>query len=197
MRLYESVYIVAATIPEDDLPELTQKVEGIISQEEGLVVKHTPWGKNKLSYNIKTHGYRHDKGHYFHVEFLSSPPTVIELERNFKIDERFLRFITVKLEDSPDIEALKARAEEEKAKEPPAPAPAPEAEPEVEEPAPEVEAEVEEPAPEEEPTPEVEAPEVEAPVEEEPSQEEVSAQEPPAEEAEPAPEEEAEPGKEE
>lgn len=170
MRRYESVYIASTTIPEEELKGLTEKVEGIIARDNGLALKHIRWGKIRLAYNIQVHGTRHEQGHYFYLNYLASPETVVELERNFKIDERFLRYITVKLEDRPDIEALKARMAEEPE----------ETRPRFEEPEPEAGAREEPPA-------EAQAPERGG---ESPDQEEKPAEEAPAEESGGEPEEE-------
>lgn len=95
MRKYECFFIVNPELSEEAMTAVGDKLKGIVTAHDGAVVSYVPWGKKKLAYPIK----KSDYGHYILMEFASGPELVTELERNMRLDERVLKFITVKLED--------------------------------------------------------------------------------------------------
>ena len=95
MRRYETVVIVPADLSDDDITTLIDRYKSIISNHKGLVVKVEKWGKRKLAYEIK----KHNKGFYLLIDFAGLSAVVAELERNLKIDDKILKFMTVKKND--------------------------------------------------------------------------------------------------
>ena len=95
MRRYETVVIVPADLSDDDITKLIDRYKSIISNHKGLVVKVEKWGKRKLAYEIK----KHNKGFYLLIDFAGLSAVVAELERNLKIDDKILKFMTVKKND--------------------------------------------------------------------------------------------------
>ncbi len=69
---------------------------------EGTVIKVDIWGKRRLAYPIQK---RRD-GVYVLIDFAGKSEIVPELERNFRIDDKILRFISVKTADKVDPEEL-------------------------------------------------------------------------------------------
>ncbi|MHC1725104.1 MAG: 30S ribosomal protein S6 [Syntrophobacteraceae bacterium] len=120
MRKYETFFITDPDLPDETNSVVDNKVQAIISSNGGEVLTFTPWGKRKLAYPIR----KRTRGLYVLMEYSGGPELVAELERNLRIDERILKFITVKLEDRFDPEkekerkaqALAAFAEEESRK---------------------------------------------------------------------------------
>jgi small subunit ribosomal protein S6 len=111
MRKYETFFIVDPDLPDEVNSIVDEKLKSIVSSNGGEVLTYTPWGKKKLAYPVK----KRTRGHYILMEFAAGPELVAELERNMRLDERVLKFITVKLQD-------RFNPEEE---EPPKPVPAP------------------------------------------------------------------------
>lgn len=95
MRRYETVVIVPADLSDDDIITLIERYRSIISNHKGLVVKVEKWGKRKLAYEIR----KHNKGFYLLIDFAGQSAVVAELERNLKIDDKILKFMTVKKND--------------------------------------------------------------------------------------------------
>ncbi len=154
MRRYESVVILGSEIPDDEVKSFTEKYGQIIKTHAGEVIKIEDWGTKKLAYLVK----KRDKGRYIMFDFVGTPELILEMERQFKISEDVMKYLSVKLDDEVDLEAFKAasQAKEAAAAEAAAPAPAegpeapPAAEPppvEVAPPALEVAPPVEEPKP--------------------------------------------------
>jgi small subunit ribosomal protein S6 len=112
MRKYESFIIIDADLHDDAIAAVDDKLKNIVAGNGGTVLDYTPWGKKKLAYPVK----KRTRGHYVLMEYAGASELVAELERNMRLDERVLKFITVKLEDRFDPEA-------EQAKQPKAPLP--------------------------------------------------------------------------
>lgn len=175
MRRYESLVILDPDLPDEDIVGFTERYSELIKTSGGEIIKIEDWGSKKLAYLVK----KRDRGRYILIDFVGLPAVITEMERQFKISEEVMKFLSVKLDDSVDLDAFKA------AQEPPA-----EPEPPVADAAPEPEQTTAEAVPEPEPSPAEAAPEA---VPEQPAEPEST---PPVEEAsteEPAPAQEAAP----
>ncbi|MCB9758843.1 MAG: 30S ribosomal protein S6 [Alphaproteobacteria bacterium] len=105
---YETIYIVKPEASEDILKAIQEKFNSIIERFEGHILNVDDWGKRKLAYPIK----KNSKGHYVYVHYLAPTETIVELERNLRIDSNLMRFLSVKLDTDVDVEtALSAAAE--------------------------------------------------------------------------------------
>ncbi len=115
-RRYETIFIAKPNLPPDDLKNLADKMRDIMVQGGGQIVKFDEWGVKRLAYAVK----KHNQGFYFFTDYASTPALVKELERNFKIDDRIIKYLTVKIEDAFHPDSPQVEAEEEKVKEKPA-----------------------------------------------------------------------------
>jgi small subunit ribosomal protein S6 len=115
MRQYETIYIVNPNLDVDSVKEVIAKFSDLIKRLKGSIVSVNEWGKKKLAYEVK----RFDKGYYVVLNFCGVPGIVRELERNLKLDDRVLKYQTVKISEDVDPEDLvgKGQAKEEKAEE--------------------------------------------------------------------------------
>lgn len=95
MRKYETFFIVDPDLPDETAANLDDKLQAIVSSNGGTVVSYVPWGKKRLAYPVK----KHSRGSYILMEFGGGAQLVAELERNMRLDERVLKFITVKQQD--------------------------------------------------------------------------------------------------
>jgi small subunit ribosomal protein S6 len=102
MRHYEIIYIVNPNLNDEEYHELLKKFNDIIESLKGVVIKTQEWGKQRLAYRIK----KFYNGVYVLVDFCANPETTAELERNLNLDDRILKFQTVKLADKADPEEL-------------------------------------------------------------------------------------------
>ena len=92
MKRYEVVAIVKSDLADDDLTAIIERSQTIITDRKGVIAKIDKWGKRRLAYEIK----KQKDGFYFLIDFAGNGPIVAEIERNFKIDDRILKFMTVK-----------------------------------------------------------------------------------------------------
>jgi small subunit ribosomal protein S6 len=106
MRKYECFFIIDADLPDDAIAVVDDKVKAVVDGNGGTVLDYVPWGKKKLAYPVK----KRTRGHYVLMEFAGESGLVAELERNMRLDERVLKFITVLLEDRFDPQAEQEKA---------------------------------------------------------------------------------------
>lgn len=152
MRFYETIFIVKPDLAEEAMAERVAWATDILTSNGAQLVNVEQWGKKRLAYQVNKQRY----GLFVLVHYEAEPKVVGELERNFKLSEDILKYMTVKLEgkhiERARAAAVKAaedavrKAEEaaRKAEEDPTPEEAPEAEA-APEPKAETEAETEPP----------------------------------------------------
>ncbi len=95
MRRYEMITIIKADVAEDEINTILDRMEKIIQEENGEVLKVDKWGLRKLAYLIR----KEQQGFYILTEYAGTPAAVNEIERIYKIDERILKYMTIKLQD--------------------------------------------------------------------------------------------------
>ena len=106
MRRYETVWVVNGDLPDEDIKATIDKFTKIITSQGGTLVSVDEWGRRKLAYKIEGTL----RGYYILADFAGMPATVKELERNYRIDDRVIRYLTMKKADQVDVTALEAEA---------------------------------------------------------------------------------------
>src|ERR1700753_1720988 len=94
MALYEHLLIARQDISAQQVDALATHLKTILESEGGKVEKQEYWGLRGLAYRIK----KNRKGHYVLLNINAPAKAVQELERQLKINEDVLRYITVKVE---------------------------------------------------------------------------------------------------
>jgi small subunit ribosomal protein S6 len=112
VKRYEVIFVSRADIPSEETTGVIEKYTSIINTLGGTIVKVDKWGKRRLAYHIR----KKREGIYTLIDFGGETKIIKELERNFKIDDAILRYLSVKLGDSVDPDALKREMEEIKRK---------------------------------------------------------------------------------
>jgi small subunit ribosomal protein S6 len=105
MSLYESIFIIRPSLPDEDTQKLIEKMKGAVEKHGGTLVKAETWGKKKLAYEVK----RERKGTYVYLNFDAGGSTVSELEHAYRLEDAIIKFLTVRLEQpapvKPGVEA--------------------------------------------------------------------------------------------
>ena len=94
MNKYESVIIINPSVDEEAMKALVTKYTDIINNE-GKVESVNEIGKKRLAYEIM----KNREGFYTVFNFEAKPELIAELERNYRIDDSVMKFITIKKED--------------------------------------------------------------------------------------------------
>jgi len=93
MNLYEHTIIAKQETSQRQLKEIIEKYSKIVEKSDGNIVKTENWGLLNLSYLIK----KNKKGNYIHFKIKGPNKIVSELEKNEKIDNNLIRYLTVKV----------------------------------------------------------------------------------------------------
>ncbi|MBH66895.1 MAG: 30S ribosomal protein S6 [Rhodospirillaceae bacterium] len=98
MACYECVYIARQELTVAQAEQLSGDLKNIVSSNNGEVKNQEYWGLRNLAYKIR----KNRKGHYamFHIDAPSD--TIAELERNMRLNEDILRYLTIKIDNFPE-----------------------------------------------------------------------------------------------
>ena len=108
MRHYETTYILRPNLGEEQFTEIIDRTNAIVQGDKGSVIDVDRWGMKKLAYEIR----KETQGYYVYMNYAAPGSTIQELDRIFRIDDRVLRYLTVKLAEEIDdagIDQEKAR----------------------------------------------------------------------------------------
>ncbi len=109
MRMYETIFITDPDLQDEVRNTLFDKFKGILEQEGGILANFDDWGNKKLAYEIA----KKSRGHYICMTYGGTGTLVTELERNFRLDDKILKYMTILLEKDIDPEALKLQIDAE------------------------------------------------------------------------------------
>lgn len=93
MRPYETLVVLSTNLGEEG-SQLLSRFESVIRNEGGTIDENRDWGVRDLAYPIG----KQKQGHFWLIEYQAEPTLVKELERNLRISEGVLRFVSVQQE---------------------------------------------------------------------------------------------------
>src|SRR5947208_1396587 len=115
MPLYEHVFLARQDASPQQVEELTTQMTGIVEQGGGKVVKTESWGVRSLTYRMN----KNRKAHFVLLNIDAPSAVVAEIERQERISEDVLRYLTVRVEDRLQgfqaVDALRLRARQDRA----------------------------------------------------------------------------------
>jgi small subunit ribosomal protein S6 len=103
---YETTVVIRPDIGGDVVEGTLDKVREVVRNGGGKLVAINHWGKKKLAYEIE----KHARGIYVHTHYLGGNQLVTELERNLRISDNVLRFLTVRLAEGVSAEEREEQA---------------------------------------------------------------------------------------
>lgn len=98
MPLYETVFIARQDVSAKQVEDFTKHFSKIVNDNGGEVKKTESWGLRTLAYKIK----KNRKGHYTLLHTDAPPKAIAEMERNMRLNEDVIRFMTVAIETLPE-----------------------------------------------------------------------------------------------
>ncbi len=105
-RVYEVVFIVDPSTPDEDLTRLTDTLHHIVTDQGGNIVRREVMGRRQLAYRIG----RANEGIYVLFEIEGTGREIAELERRMRVSDQVLRYLTVRVdEERRRAEKLKER----------------------------------------------------------------------------------------
>jgi len=94
MPFYENVFVVRQDVASAQVETLVETYETLVKDNGGSVTKKEFWGLKGLAYRIR----KNRKGHFVLMNLDAPAAAVVELERNMRINEDVLRYLTVRVE---------------------------------------------------------------------------------------------------
>lgn len=95
MPYYETVLIARQDIASPQVDALADTLTKLLEDLGGRVTKREPWGLRTLTYRIR----KNRKGHYVLFNIDAPPAAIHELERQMRINEDVLRYLTVRVDE--------------------------------------------------------------------------------------------------
>lgn len=101
MKFYETMFILKPTLVEEEIKARLEFFKEVITKNGGEIETCLDMGMRNLAYEIK----KNKRGYYFVIYFKAQPSLILELERNYRINEEILRFIVIKYESKKEQSA--------------------------------------------------------------------------------------------
>jgi len=95
MRFYEHIFIGSQDLSVTQAEDLKKEAIKIVEDNGGKVSRTEYWGLRNLAYKID----KSRKGHYFLLNVTAEPKTITELERQLRINENVIRFLSIKVDE--------------------------------------------------------------------------------------------------
>jgi small subunit ribosomal protein S6 len=105
VRRYETIFIIRPDLGEPQIKDIIKRFEGIATSGQGEIIETEEWGFRELAYHIK--GER--RGYYVRLDYGADAAVMNEIERNLKLQDTVLRYLSVLVESETDV--AKAREE--------------------------------------------------------------------------------------
>ncbi len=110
MPYYEHVFIARQDVSTAQVETLTNDLTKIIEDGGGRVAKNEYWGLRPLAYRIK----KNRKGHYVLLNIDAEPAAIGEMERQARLNEDIIRFMTVRVDELEEGPSIFMRAKSER-----------------------------------------------------------------------------------
>jgi small subunit ribosomal protein S6 len=121
MRIYEELFIIKPDATEEEIDQVIEQMQGVITAAGGTVDKMDKWGKKRLAYRVD----KHREGYYVLIQFTAGPQTVHELERRLRVTDAVIKFLTVRIDETLKLLEKKKKRREKRAHRKATAAPAP------------------------------------------------------------------------
>ena len=99
MTCYETLFVIKPTLTEEEIATQIEKITAILTKEGAELVATNDMGMRKLAYPVD----KHARGYYTVLFYKSEGTTIHELERNLKINEDVIKFLTIKYTKNKEI----------------------------------------------------------------------------------------------
>ena len=93
MRTYDVLLIVDPRLTDEEVAQLGGRLQESLIALGGEVVGSEDWGRRRLVFELKTQR----EGHYVLVQVRATPEAMREYERQLKLNESVLRFLTTRV----------------------------------------------------------------------------------------------------
>ncbi|HEY1554535.1 MAG TPA: 30S ribosomal protein S6 [Kofleriaceae bacterium] len=107
-REYETIYILRPNTSNEGVAEVNTRIKGVIEGMGGKIIKVDNWGKRRLAYEVA----KERKGIYLYWQYLAQPGVVEECERNLRMLDNVIRYLSTKVDENIDVTARPTEIDE-------------------------------------------------------------------------------------
>jgi small subunit ribosomal protein S6 len=111
MLCYETIYILHPDLGDEAVDAAKTRVDEIMAATGARIYRRENWGRKRLAYTVA----KQQKGNYQLIQYIGSGQTVADLERMFRLDDAFIKYLTVRLKQDPATAEAQAKEAEAKA----------------------------------------------------------------------------------
>jgi len=108
LKHYETMFILKPTLTEEETAAQIELVKSNIAKNGGEIISTDNIGSRQLAFEIE----KNKRGYYFVAYFKGEPSGILEIERQYRINENILRFIFIKYESKKEIAAWTKMSDE-------------------------------------------------------------------------------------
>ncbi|MCB4743363.1 MAG: 30S ribosomal protein S6 [Sulfurovum sp.] len=92
MTCYETLFVVKPTLTEEEIATQITKIKDVLAKVDAELLATNDMGMRKLAYPIE----KNNRGYYTVLYYKAPGEAIAEIERNLKINEEVIKFLTVK-----------------------------------------------------------------------------------------------------
>lgn len=107
MNCYETLFVVKPTLTEEEIKAQIEKVKAVLEKESAEILATDDMGMRKLAYPVQ----KNNRGYYTVLFYKASGDTISELERNLKINEEVIKFLTIKYSNTKEMAQFNKQVE--------------------------------------------------------------------------------------
>ena len=107
-REYETTFILHPETTRETIDKMAARLVEVIERLEGKLLRAENWGRRRLAYPVK----KQAKGIYIYLQYLGYQDMVAELERNLRMLDPVMKYLTVKIDEDVDPDARPVRQED-------------------------------------------------------------------------------------
>ncbi len=93
LRQYETTFIINVHLEDEQINKTIEKYTTLIENKSGRIKSVDRWGKHRLAYEIAKKQY----GYYVYIRFEAAASIIRDLERELKLDDSILRYLTIRV----------------------------------------------------------------------------------------------------
>jgi small subunit ribosomal protein S6 len=99
-RRYETMIVLRTDLQEAGVKEQAERIRKLLETQGAIIGGIHEWGVRELAYAIQ----KERRGYYVLVEYTAAAAAVVELERNLKLSDFVLRYISIRQDqDAPSV----------------------------------------------------------------------------------------------
>ena len=95
MKHYETLFVLRPTLTDEEIAKNIENIQNVITAQGGEIAATDKVGMRDLAYEVQ----KNKRGYYTIIYYKAPGSAIKEIERNLRINEDVIRFITVKYEN--------------------------------------------------------------------------------------------------